>query len=224
MATVAAFLLVGAASSIALAQGEGGADIIFDLIGSVFSFDGEGGPFIGQIGVADIKGENTPKNNGVTLSCVGCLFNFQTGRFTDSTSTRWFFAGGGTLSAAGEVRSGEGFVAEGSLLEGQFIGTPTVCAPDACKPGSFIFDATSLSSINQDLLDFFGLPAGDYSADVLIAFTGSGTPPGAIAGTGGSGSITATPVPEPPAAGLLMAGFLSGLALPAVRRRVFRSA
>jgi hypothetical protein len=120
---------VGVALMVALPMSAGADPILkFDdpvMPGGTVSYAGTGGPALGQdILFQSILGLDTPANTGVTLDCVGCLLNFQTGNNTVEGAlggAPWQFAGGGQITIVGSIPT-LGIGPGTTLLSGSFSG------------------------------------------------------------------------------------------------------
>lgn len=157
----------------------------FDQIGGggTLSYDGASGPLIGTAIVFDtLKGIGTPLNDGVVLTCVSCLLDFETGANVTEGGTNYTFAGGGFLTLTGTLKDGATVVASGDLVDGTWLGASAfVASPNAFAGG------TGSDLKHKDLLDFYGLTALNFtfastqiSANVVVipltkAFSGSVT-------------------------------------------------
>jgi hypothetical protein len=128
------------------------------LPGGTVSYDGAGGPAIGDdILFQSIQGLGTPLNDGVTLTCDGCLLDFTTGANLSEGPALWNFSSGGTITVTGAVPA-LGIPAGTTLLSGTFSGTPNeITGGD----GFGLFAALGTDVKDATLAAFFGLdPSG----------------------------------------------------------------
>jgi hypothetical protein len=150
--------------------------------GGTVSYAGEpGDTAIGtDILFQSIQGLNTPLNPGVTLECVGCLLNFETGPIISEGPPLWNFGPGGTIEVIGAVTAQgafPGLPAGTLLLSGSFLGTP-----NEITNGFGLFAAAALDVKNETLATFFGLNPLNFihgttsiQTDVTIGANGSFT-------------------------------------------------
>ena len=170
-----------------------------------------------DIQVDNVVGLGAPANDGVTLDCILCVLNFNTGNYTGASGNQWFFDGGGSISITGTLaidqnNDGTPDVVNQILLSGTFNQASTV----SYDLGVFNFNiaaGTFADNKNADLLAYYGLPAGDYLGGMNISFTtaAGATPNAGDAFTStqvGSGDILNTPVPLPTALWMLGGGLL----------------
>jgi PEP-CTERM motif len=151
--------------------------------GGTISYDGAGGPAVGtNIRFQSILGLGTPENNGVMLTCAGCLLNFQTGTNSGEGSlggVPWLFAGGGQITIVGAVPQlglGEGT----TLLSGVFSGV-SIEQIGSATFGNFAgqgFDVT-----DPTLAAFYGLAENFSFSTTAIQF-------GVVQANGEEGSFT----------------------------------
>jgi hypothetical protein len=184
------------------------------------SYDGIGGALIGTgIDFYTVLGDGTPNNNGVVLTCLGCELNFSTGANISASSSSLVFAGGGTFTVTGELLNGVTSVANGTLVSGSFQGTPNA----TIIPGSAIFAGFGIDTKHQDLLNFYGITAADFTfANTAIALgscTSQGGSGGFSCGVQDADLVNTSVVPLPAAAGLFGSALL-GLVGAARRKRV----
>jgi hypothetical protein len=128
--------------------------------GGTVSYDGAGGPAIGDdILLQSIQGLGTPLNDGITLTCDGCLLDFTTGANVTEGPALWNFGPGGTITLTGAVPA-LGLPAGTLLLSGTFSGTPNeITSGD----GFGLFAAVGTDVKNETLATFFGLNPLDFT-------------------------------------------------------------
>jgi hypothetical protein len=137
--------------------------LTFDQLhnGGTLSYNGTTGALKGRnIIFESIIGVDTAANDGVTLSCTGCLLNFKTGANMDNTGPGYEWSGGGYFKLTGTVTLGNEVIASGILLSGTWDDTVygTRIGPD-----QFFVTGGGTDTKNPRLLDFFGLlPGGDF--------------------------------------------------------------
>ncbi len=95
--------------------------------GGTISYAGGNTAIIGTDIIFDqVRGDQTPANDGVALTCVDCLLNFTTGSFVGSIPQGpgrelLGFAGGGTLTIEGTAKDAlDNEIASGTLVLGSF--------------------------------------------------------------------------------------------------------
>jgi hypothetical protein len=175
------------------------------------------------IEVDNVVGLGTTDNDGVTLNCLGCILEFETGGYTGSSANQWIFDNGGYVKLTGGIDTNNDAIADfsGDLLTGMFNEASTV----QFVAGQLVFNiaaGTFADTKNPELLAFYGLPDVDYMGGMNISFL-TATP--ADPGSGFqstqilSGDVFNSPVPLP-AAAWLFAGGLLGLAA-FYRRRTY---
>ena len=225
----------------ALAQG--GAEILFFLDDPSTcpsaAFPGGSASMTGCAVVTSIQATGTPQNSGETLQCFGCTINFETGPLTGSDPTHWFFGAGGPVDMAGTIEDKLGDVPEpppGDLLTGT-LGPSTVTEADSAGTFTGQFTGTLVDQGFEELNEFYGITSMLFSNSISLSF---GIAPVPVVGAapvlvadavpGGdpftsnpdvpfSGTIVATPVPEPPVAFLLGFSLLTGLMFFSLDRR-----
>lgn len=166
--------LLGVLLTFALATSAWGAPVLkFDdpiAPGGNVSYSGTlGDPIVGtSIPFQTITGLDTPLNSGVTLSCVGCLYNFETGGVTSEGPTTWEAAGGGFVRITGSIPALA--LPAGTLLaSGDFsdVLNPEVNASgDSGEFSGFGFDTKHIS-----LAEFYGLGPNFVFLSTEIALT-----------------------------------------------------
>lgn len=217
--TAAAFafltLSLGAnASTISFDEGAG-------LQDGTISYDGAGGALIGSgIDFNSVLGENTPSNSGAVLSCVGCELNFSTGAYSSTLGNTLFFGSSGTFTVTGELFDGATSVADGTLVSGSFVDSPNAIV----FSGSALFAGFGEDEKNQDLLDFYGITATDFtfaSTGIALGTCGAQGTGGFVCDVQNADLVNASVVPVP-AAAWLFGSALFGLSAVA-RRRVLTS-
>jgi hypothetical protein len=185
--------------------------------GGVVSYDGAGGPAIGDdILLQSIQGLGTPLNDGVTLDCVGCLLDFTTGANLTEGPALWNFGPGGTITLTGAVPA-LGLPAGTLLLSGTFAGTPN----EITGGDSFgLFAAVGTDVKNATLATFFGLgPDFTFGTTSIQTTTLVDPATGAFSGTVVNADLNNTQAVVPQAATGLLLG-LGLCVLGAVRRVV----
>jgi hypothetical protein len=123
--------------------------------GGTIVYGGAGGPAIGtDILIQGIVPIDTPDNNDVALTCLGCTLSFTTGNNISEGPDLWTFALGGSFQLTGSV-PGAGIIAPAVLIDGTFS------------------DSNPLQSSNGDIGLFFGAGV-DVKHPLLAAFYGLG--------------------------------------------------
>lgn len=195
--------------------------------GGSISYAGGANPLIGtNLAVSLITGGNgVPQNDGVPLSCVGCVINFQTGAFTGASGPSWSFAPGGTFTLTGTIPSLTGSTPT-TLMSGYFMSDSTVLQmlPPVSGLGAFTIAGATFSSIlDPALTNFYGTPSDPmrYASNFNISFYTNGSPAGAFSSNAiASGNLTAA-TPEPVSIVLLGTALIGCAAIG--RRRLKRS-
>lgn len=196
--------------------------------GGSISYAGGANPLIGtNLAVSTITGINgVPLNNGVALSCVGCVINFQTGAYTSGSGLSWTFASGGTFTLTGSIPSIAGG-APTTLMSGYFMSDSIVGQlplPQIPGLGAFTIAGAAFSTIlDPALTNFYGTPADPmrYASNFNISFYTNGSPAGAFSSNAiASGNLTAA-APEPVSIVLLGTALIGCAAIG--RRRLKRS-
>jgi hypothetical protein len=179
--------------------------------GGTIVYDGAGGPAIGtDILIQNIISVDTPNNNGVALTCLGCTLSFTTGNNISEGPDLWTFAQGGSLQLTGSV-PGAGIIAPAVLIDGTF----SILNPlQSSNPsGDFgLFFGAGVDVKHPLLAAFYELGPDGFAFGSTIVQSGTfsfdpGT--GAFSGTSNGANINnVATVPNP--AGLLLLG--AGLA------------
>ncbi len=118
----------------------------------IISYDGVGGAAIGTgIDFVSVVGIDTPLNNGVALTCTGCVLNFTTGLNISEGPNLWTFAGGGAFTVTGTLFNGAIQIATGTLVSGAFG------SADFNSFGLGSFSGTGIDEKHEDLLAFYGV-------------------------------------------------------------------
>ena len=182
--------------------------------GGTIVYDGAGGPTIGtDILIQNIISVDTPDNNLVALTCLGCTLNFTTGNNISEGPDLWTFAQGGSFQLTGSV-PGAGIIAPALLIDGTF----STFDPVQRGTGDFgLFVGAGVDVKSPLLAAFYGLgPDGFAFGSTIIQFGFSFDPAtGAFSGTSiGANINNHATVPNP--AGLLLLG--AGLAAMALVR------
>ena len=163
---------LGVALMVALPMSAGADPILkFDdptVPGGTVSYAGAGGAAVGtDIMFQSILGLDTPANSGVTLSCVGCLMNLQTGpNISEGTigGLPWLFAGGGAITIVGSIPT-LGIGPGTTLLSGTFSGTSVETAGSSTFAQ---FTGSGSDSKHPLLSAFYGLPENFQFANTAI--------------------------------------------------------
>jgi hypothetical protein len=188
--------------------------------GGTVSYDGAGGPAVGtDIMFQSILGLDTPANDGVMLTCAGCLLNFQTGNSSVEGSIGglpWLFTAGGQVTIVGavpELGLGEGT----TLLTGVFsvVSIEQISSSTLATFGAQGFDVTDAT-----VAAFYGLPENFSFAATAIQFgvqtngeEGSFTGSVANADLNNMASAAPTQVPYPATMLLIGAGLFGARVL-----------
>lgn len=196
--------------------------------GGSISYAGGANPLIGtNLAVSLITGINgVPLNDGVPLSCVGCVINFQTGAFTSASGLNWSFAPGGTFTLTGTIPSLTGSTPT-TLMSGYFMSESVVGQlplPPIPGLGAFTIAGAAFSTIlDPAITNFYGTPPDPmrYASNFNISFYTNGAPAGAFTSNAiASGNLTAA-TPEPVSIVLLGTALIGCAAIG--RRRLKRS-
>jgi hypothetical protein len=211
-------LLLLVSSAFAQAQLDFNMDALHPATASI-SYAGGATPLVGtDISVDTVTGLNTPLNNGVTLTCAGCLLAFTTGNLTGTNATNWFFGAGGAISIIGGIPA-LALPAGTNLLLGSFHNAQVTAAGATFK----VTIATFVDQKDETLAGYYGL-AGfpSWDGNLNLSFNAAGLPPNAFTSSSVlSGDVVNTPVPEPASVILLGTCLLGVTAL--IRKRVARS-
>jgi hypothetical protein len=171
---------------------------IAPLFGSV-SFGGDPAPLVGsQLRVSSLTGIDTPLNSGVSVACVLCRLNFETGPYLGNLGplSAWG-ATGSSIAITGGVNLDADLFLEIPLGSGLLTGSFTSSVLDL-HLGALHFAAGATDKLDHSLLDqFFGLPNAQGAGQFRLSFTAGGSLPGAIDSTlilGGR--ITSVPEPD----------------------------
>jgi hypothetical protein len=223
-----AFLLV---PGMALADGVPIIDFTVAPGAGSISYDGQGGPLVGQgISIVSVVGINTPENTGVVVPIAGGLLNFATGGLTGTTPNTWSFGGGensfisitgwSDLSCGYECDDGLDVAqAPPWLLWGKFgDATVTAFGPTFRIAGASFWDYKC-----WELLAFYGLEeyawqplAGNFN--ISFSVSRNPLPPSGFESTEVLSGDVVNTVPEPGTLALLGTGLLSLAGL--VRRKL----
>lgn len=194
-------------------------DTVPDGAGGTITYDGAGGPAVGQgIVFVNVQGLDTPLNSGAVLSCVSCALAFTTGANQDETPPGWSWAGGGTITLTGTIPA-IGINAPTDLLTGSFIETANTPGLASTGP-SAIFLAFGFDTKDATLAAFYGLGPDFAFANTEIAldtFSADPVTNAFVAIPNQADIINAAQVPGPIPLVLLGLGLL--LAGPALRKR-----
>jgi PEP-CTERM motif len=201
-------------SAIVLWAGQSSAAPIlsFDQLhdGGTLSYDGTGGVLKGKdIRFDFIIGNDTPANDGVSLSCISCALNFETGLNISDTAPVYVWAGGGFFTFTGTAKLGATTIASRTLLTGTWD-SPVV----GLRIGpSFNMTGTGTDSQHADLLNFYDLPAMSFTfANSELSTLTRGERAGFIARITEADVTNTAPVASPEPATLLLFGAgLTGL-------------
>jgi hypothetical protein len=217
---------VGVALMVALPMSAGADPILkFDdpvMPGGTVSYAGTGGPALGQdILFQSILGLDTPANTGVTLDCVGCLLNFQTGNNTVEGAlggAPWQFAGGGQITIVGSIPT-LGIGPGTTLLSGSFSGVGVELVSSVTFG---TFSGAGFDTKHPQLAAFYGLAEQFQFATTAIQAALQANGNGAFSGTVVNADLNNTAAAPPtqvpyPATALLIGACLVGASL--IRRR-----
>jgi hypothetical protein len=184
--------------------------------GGTIVYGGAGGPAIGtDILIQGIVPIDTPDNNGVALTCLGCTLSFTTGNNISEGPDLWTFAPGGSFQLTGSV-PGAGIIAPAVLIDGTFSNVN----PLQSSNGDIgLFFGAGVDVKHPLLAAFYGLgPDGfAFTSTIVQAGTFSFDPAtGAFSGTNNGGAFINNFATVPNPAALLLLG--AGLAAAALVR------
>lgn len=168
-----------------------------------------------NIEVDKVTGLQTPLNNGVTLSCTGCLLNFTTGALSSS----WNWGGPGSISPDGAI-PGAGIASSTNLFNGTFLNASLITLLGVTVVALTNFTATN----NVNVTNFFGMPSDSgYVGSINLSFqVPTGTVTGGAFSTAAGGQLLSGDIgistPEPSSMLLLGSG-LAGIGLWSRKRR-----
>jgi hypothetical protein len=181
--------------------------------GGTIVYGGAGGPAIGtDILIQNIISVDTPNNNGVALTCLGCTLSFTTGNNISEGPDLWTFAQGGSFQLTGSVPAA-GIIAPALLIDGTFSDSNPLQSSNG-DIGLFIGGGVDVK--NPLLAAFYGLgPDGfAFGSTFLQAGTFSFDPAtGAFSGTNNGANINNLATVSNPAALLLFGAGLAAAAL-----------
>jgi hypothetical protein len=162
------------------------------------TYNGTTGPLKGSgIRFDIITGIDTAANDGVTLSCVSCFLNFETGPNLSHVLPTYEWAGGGYFKLTGTAKNGSTTIASGTLLEG------TWDAPVLGLRMGSLFNVTGFGTDTKHagLLSFYNLPTIPFTfanSELSAITSGSGV---GFTATVNEADLTnmgdTTPTPEP---------------------------
>jgi hypothetical protein len=187
--------------------------------GGTIVYGGVGGPAIGtDILIQGIVPIDTPDNDGVALTCLGCTLSFTTGNNISEGPDLWTFAQGGSFQLTGSV-PGAGIIAPAVLIDGTFANVNPI---QNGSGESGLFTGGGVDVKNPLLAAFYGLsPDGFAFASTIVQVGTFSFDPatGAFSGTSNGADINNFATVANPAALLLLG---AGLAAAAARRRAAR--
>jgi len=185
------------------------------------SYAGGGSDLIGSnIEVDNVVGLSTPANANVTSLCISCVLNFNSGTLTGAGGSNpsnngwWAFGPGGTITISGGVQlQGATDILPGStLLSGTFN---SAFVQDLGVQGFKVTFGSFSDTKHPDLLSYYGLTPGtpfQGALALLFASTDTGVGNSFTSTSIFSGNVVNAVVVPLPAAALLFASGLSGMA------------
>jgi hypothetical protein len=163
--------------------------------------------------VTGVTGNDTPSNQGTTLSIIDGSLIFQTGALASQSGNVWNFSSGGTIALTGMIQGGQisGFPANTStLLTGSFLSASVTQLPLG-QDLFYIVGATFGGNVNSSICQYFGLSAtSNFSNALNLSFTGTPLAGGGFLSSNNFGGAVVdspqTPTPLPAVAWLFGSG------------------
>jgi hypothetical protein len=191
--------------------------------GGTISYDGEGGPLVGQgVPILSIAGLSTPANSWPatgTLTVVDGQLNFATGELVESRpSFGYEFGAGGYFTITGAVPDLGVTDSSTVLVEGVFTGALYGAAQPS--PAQFLLFTRGTDVKNDLVMSYFGLVPGtpmSFGGGILTEPVVGGLDGGPFSVGALNVDIPNQPAPVPEPATLLLLG--SGLSVAAIRAR-----